>query len=116
MGECDLGANHTSAAMLAREMPEDRWETLKAEAWIGDAVLELFTRERILRESGVVDGAAAIRMTSNQFLSGLGEPTEVEAQIGRVYQGEGLVAAFAWIERELMPLFARQEAKRQRRR
>lgn len=87
----------------------------KAEAWIGDAVLELYARLRILGASGRVDGEAAIRMTSNQFLSGFGEPTEVEARIGRVYQSEGLAGAFAWIETEMIPLFERQEEKRRAR-
>ena len=95
-------------------MPERVKDELKAEAWIGDAVLELFARERILQRSGAVDGAAAIRMTSNQFLTAFGEPTEVEARIGRRYQAGGLAAAFEWIEAELMPVFARQEAKRAR--
>ena len=53
-------------------------------------------------------------MTSNQFLSAVGEPTKVEAEIGQVYQQDGLRAAFAWIEEHLMPMFARQEEKRQR--
>jgi len=44
----------------------------------------------------------------------LGEASEVEAELGRVYAGEGLEAAFRWIERKLMPLFERQENKRER--
>ena len=51
-------------------------------------------------------------MTSNQFLAALAEPSEAEARIGRVYEAEGLDAAFAWIETHLMPLFERQEANR----
>lgn len=86
----------------------------QADAWIGDAVLALYARLRILRETGAVDGARSIRMTSNQFLSGVGEPTRVEAEIGRVYSQQGLEAAFAWIEERLMALFDRQEAKRSR--
>jgi hypothetical protein len=87
-------------------------EQIMKEAWIGDAVLTLYARLKILREDGVTDGPKAARMTSNQFLAGLGEPSEMEARIGRVYAEAGLEAAFTYIETELVPLFARQEAKR----
>jgi hypothetical protein len=82
------------------------------EAWIGDAVLTLYARRRILREDGKVDGTKAERMTSNRFLSAFAEPSEAEAQIGRVYEQQGLDAAFEFIERKLMPLFEKQEARR----
>ncbi len=85
------------------------------DAWIGDAVLALYARLKILREDGRVDGEKCQRLTSNQFLSALGEPTKVEAQIGRVYTGEGLDAAFSWIDKNLLPLFERQEENRQKR-
>lgn len=85
---------------------------LRDEAWVGDAVLSLYAREHILREDGSLDAAKASRMTSNQFLSAFGEPTSVEARIGRVYQAQGLNAAFAWIEGEILPLFLKQEARR----
>ena len=87
---------------------------LREEAWIGDAVLCLYARVRILREGGGLDGDKCIRMTSNQFLSGFGEPTAVEAQLGRVYREQGLEEAFGWIEERLMPLFDKQEANRLR--
>ena len=90
----------------------DYQETEKTQAWIGDAVLALHVRLRILREEGRVDGAKATRMSSNQFLSSVGQPDAVEAHIGRVYQQEGLEAAFRWIDRKLMPMFARQELTR----
>jgi dsRNA-specific ribonuclease len=83
------------------------------EAWIGDAVLALYVRQRVLTEFGSIDGPRAARMTSNQFLSTRGEPSHVEAEIGRVYESDGLDAAFAWIDTYLMPLFERQETKRQ---
>ena len=83
-----------------------------AEAWIGDAVLALHAREKILREDGKLDGPKAERMTSNQFLAIIAEPSEVEAQVGRVYQNEGLAAAFQYIEQQLTPIFERQELKR----
>ena len=85
------------------------------EAWIGDAVLGLYARGRILRDGGAVDSAKFERMTSNRFLATLGEPSEVEAEIGREYESGGLDAAFSWIEQKLMPLFDRQEEKRLRR-
>jgi dsRNA-specific ribonuclease len=83
-------------------------------AWIGDAVLSLYARMRILREDGRLDGEKCVRMTSNQFLSAFGEPTKVEAEIGRIYEQAGLQAAFTFIEERLMPVFERQEEKRQR--
>jgi hypothetical protein len=90
---------------------ERRRRTLE-EAWIGDAVLCLYCRGRILKNDGALDGDKFNRMTSNQFLSAFGEPSEVEAEIGRVYSDDGLQAAFAWIEAKLMPRFDKREAKR----
>lgn len=94
---------------------DDR-SVLLQQAWLGDAVLALYVREKILREDGVLDGEKYTRMTSNQFLSGLGEPSAVEAAIGTVYQKEGLQAAFAYIESRLAPLFEKQENNRRKRR
>lgn len=87
-------------------MREDR---LRAEAWIGDAVLALYVRRRILDRDGAVDGQKSARMTSNRFLSNWGDPTAVEARIGRIYEETGLQAAFDWIEAELAPRFDREE-------
>ena len=84
------------------------------DAWIGDAVLALYARLKILREDGRVDGEKCKRLTSNQFLGTLGEPTRVEARIGRVYAGEGLEAAFIWIDKHLLPLFEKQEENRKK--
>ena len=99
---------------VSRRAESDRRKVLE-EAWIGDAVLSLFARERILRGDGLQDHEKFIRMTSNQFLAVIGEPSEVEAEIGRVYEREGLSAAFGWIEQRLMPVFERQEEKRRKR-
>ena len=88
---------------------------LVQEAWIGDAVLTLYARLKVLREDGVVDGAKCVRMTSNQFLGTMGEPTKVEAEVGRAYARAGLEAGFAWIEQNLVPMFERQEENRVRR-
>ena len=89
----------------------ERRRRILEEAWIGDAVLCLYCRDRILKRDGIVDGDKFARMTSNQFLSTFAEPSHVEAEIGRVYGREGLDAAFAWIEVNLMPNLEKREAK-----
>ena len=86
------------------------------QAWIGDAVLTLHARLKILRESGRIDAPLAAAMTSNHFLSASGDPTAVEAAIGRLYLEQGLQAAFDSIDSRLAPLFARQQQNRARRR
>ncbi len=87
---------------------------LRQDAWIGDAVLELYVRSYILKKDGRVDAEMKTRFTCNQFLNCMGNPTKVEADIGSIYQKEGLEAAFAWIRENLEPLFVTQEAKRKR--
>ena len=88
-------------------------EQILKEAWIGDAVLTLYVRRKILREDGITDGQKANRMTSNHFLATLQEPSEAEAEIGRRFEVGGLAAANDWIESRLVPLFEKQELKRQ---
>ncbi len=83
----------------------------RANAWIGDAVLALFARQYVLRERNMMDGEWFTRMTSNEFLSAFGNPTRVEASIGKLFLEGGLEAAFAWMDAELVPLFRRQIAK-----
>lgn len=68
---------------------------------MGDAVLCLYARQAILRAFGLVDGGRLQSITSNRFLARFGEPSEVEAEIGRVFEREGLEAAFAWIEEKM---------------
>jgi dsRNA-specific ribonuclease len=92
----------------------DRRRKLLEEAWIGDAVLSLYARRLILAEHGAVNSQQLERMTSNQFLAGIAEPSSVEAEIGRAYAEGGVEEAFKWIEEHLMPLYRRQEEKRQR--
>ncbi|MCP5540686.1 MAG: hypothetical protein H7A52_11155 [Akkermansiaceae bacterium] len=94
----------------------DTEEIERAQAWIGDAVLALCARRWILARRGAMDGALQARMTSNQFLSAFGNPTAVEARIGRIYEADGLEAAFAHIEETLFPLVEKQEKNRGRRR
>lgn len=81
-------------------------------AWIGDTVLDLFARTWILRERGSLCGETLMRMTSNSFLACFGNPTSVEAKIGAIYREDGLQPAFDWIEREILPLFEKQEKNR----
>jgi len=59
-----------------------------------------------------MDGEWFTRLTSNDFLSSFGNPTRVEASIGKLYLESGLEAAFAWMEAELIPLFRKQTANR----
>jgi hypothetical protein len=98
--------------MKRAEVERDARAELVKEAWVGDAVLSLYVRLKILRDDGVLDGPKSVRMTSNQFLGSIGEPTKVEAEIGRVYSRDGLDAAFRLIEERVMPVFEKQEAKR----
>ncbi len=87
-------------------------ERIRQEAWIGDAVLELYARSLILRRIGTVDAEMKTRLTCNEFLACLGVPTKVEARIGVLYRDQGLQAAFDFIEKELEPLFLKREANR----
>jgi hypothetical protein len=85
----------------------ERRRKILEEAWTGDAVLCLYARQVILRATGAVDGELLQSMTSNRFLTRFGEASEVEAQIGRVYEREGLDAAFAWIEQTMGKAWAK---------
>ncbi|MDD5199409.1 MAG: ribonuclease III domain-containing protein [Terrimicrobiaceae bacterium] len=97
-------------------MPAKLPSDVRSAAWIGDAVLSLFVRGWILREHGAMDGGRLTAFTSNQFLAIFGNPTEVEAGIGRIYERDGLPAAFAEIEAKLLPVFLAQERRRARQR
>ncbi|MEM8868546.1 MAG: hypothetical protein AAGC73_09795, partial [Verrucomicrobiota bacterium] len=86
-------------------MNEDEKRT---KAWVGDAVLALFAREWILQQKEIPPSQRAdifIQMTSNKFLSGLGEPTAMEAEIGLVYERDGLEAAYRYVETKFLPVF-----------
>lgn len=87
----------------------------REEAWVGDAVLALYMRKLILKEQGRMDGEMFIRCTSNEFLRNIGNATSVEALIGRIYEEQGLEAAFDWMEYELLPVFRKQEKNHQQR-
>ena len=86
----------------------------REEAWIGDAVLSLFARQYLLRTTGTMDAEEFTALTCNSFLSAFGPPTRMESRIGQVYQAEGLVAAFAFIEKEFLPLYLKQKQKRKK--
>ena len=89
-------------------------EDKRTKAWVGDAVLALFAREWILKQKDISNKERAnvfIQITSNQFLSSLGEPTSMEAEIGVVYEADGLHAAFEFIEQKILPLFLKRRAK-----
>ena len=89
-------------------------EDKRTKAWIGDAVLALFAREWILKQKDISTKERAevfIQITSNQFLAFLGEPTSMEAEIGVVYETDGLHAAFGFIEQKILPLFLKRRAR-----
>ena len=94
----------------------DPEEQLRNEAWIGDAVLALFARSWLLRigqgESSKDRNRLFELWVSNQFLSTFGEPTSVEAEIGRTYASGGLDAAFTLIEEKLLDRFVQTARKR----
>lgn len=89
----------------------DREAQLRDEAWVGDAVLALYARKWILANplpSDLPKTEAFRRMTSNHFLSAFGKPTAVEAKIGRLYEEEGVEAAFAYLDKNIIPLYLKQ--------
>lgn len=94
----------------------DPEEKTRNEAWIGDAVLALFARSWLLQigqnESSKDRNQLFELWVSNQFLSSFGEPTGVEAAIGRTYASGGLEAAFTFIEENLLDRFVKTARKR----
>ncbi len=86
----------------------------REKAWVGDAVLCLFARKFVLRERNCMDAEWFTHLTSNGFLSALGNPTSVEAKIGRIYEEQGLEPAFAWMDENLIPLFRKQIARKKK--
>jgi hypothetical protein len=85
-------------------------QTIREEAWIGDAVLSLFVREWLLsnaNRSPVENQELFELFVSNQFLSSFGEPTHVEAEIGRVYRENGLNPTFDYLRTRFLERFIR---------
>lgn len=105
-------SHDVQAARVSQKEEDLRRE--REEAWVGDAVLALFARQYVLRERRTMDGEWFTRLTSNDFLSAFGNPTRVEASIGRAYQEGGLQAAFAWMDAHLVPLFQKQLGSKRR--
>jgi hypothetical protein len=70
-------------------------EKLRQDAWIGDAVLELYVRSWVLRHHGAMDAEMKTRFTCNQFLNCFGNPTKVEADIGVDSRAPGAVVCEA---------------------
>lgn len=90
---------------------------IQERSWVGDAVLALLAREWILKHGPRAFKERSDRyrnITSNQFLSALGHPDKVEAEIGTAYLENGLEGARAVFEQRLIPLFTKQENKRNR--
>lgn len=89
---------------------------MKDDAWIGDAVLGLFARQWLLEhpelEKQFSRQELFSRLTSNQFLASFGEPTAVEAKIGRRYREVGLKTCHFELEETLIPLFRKQLLKK----
>lgn len=86
------------------KVPPESDPTIRADAWLGDAILALYVRELLLElNRGLVDGDFFVALTSNDFLRLVGNATLVEAQIGVAYRQGGLSAAFEWIKTHLRP-------------
>jgi hypothetical protein len=91
--------------------------TVRGEAWVGDAVLALYARRWLLRHTtkkmSDADRQQLFELfVSNQFLSSFGEPSQVEATIGRKFEEEGLLAAFTHIEKSFLDAFRKSARKR----
>ncbi len=91
--------------------------TVRDQAWVGDAVLALYARRWLLRyttkKMSDADRQQLFELfVSNQFLSSFGEPSQVEATIGRKFEEEGLLAAFTHIEKSFLDSFRKSARKR----
>lgn len=96
-------------------LPPDLDPVVRAEAWIGDAVLALYVREWILEMNrGIMDGELFMELTSNKFLRLVGNATAVEAQIGIAYKQGDLATAFDWITTHLRPKMEQRIAIRRK--
>ncbi len=92
-------------------------EDKKSLAWIGDAILALYARKWILKQSSIQakERASVFQsMTTNEFLSHWGEPTQVESRIGKIFEEDGFEKAMHYIEANLLPIvIKRQKQKKQ---
>ena len=92
---------------------KDPREIEKAEAWLGDAVLALLVRDWLLKTLGTTDGELQSLVTSNHFLSRFGQPTAVEAALGRLWRDHGYTAAESEFREKFLPEMIRH-LRRQR--
>lgn len=93
----------------------DSESMLRDDAWIGDAVLSLYLRRLLLAneiEPASIRTEVFKYFTSNAFLNSFGRPTAMEAEIGTIYQQDGLGAAFRFMEAKYLPVIKRQLANR----
>ncbi len=84
-------------------------------SWVGDAVLALCARKWIIaheKDLGSTRHNLFRDMTSNDFLASFGSPTEVEAELGRIFEADGLAAAQAHFETRFVPVFIKQQRNR----
>ena len=88
---------------------------LRDSSWIGDAVLALCARSWIIaheKELGGTRHELFRDLTSNDFLASFGSPTAVEAELGDIYDREGLDGARSYFEARFIPVFIKQQRNR----
>lgn len=84
---------------------------LRDDAWTGDAVLSLYLRSLLLQNKVEPAGLRTEvfkYFSSNAFLNSFGRPTAMEAEIGAIYQSEGISAAFSFIEGKYLAIIRLQ--------
>jgi hypothetical protein len=111
------GANLYAVLESVRDEDMNSERRLRDQAWVGDAVLALYARRWLLRHTSKKMSDADRQQlfelfVSNQFLSSFGEPSQVEAAIGRKFEQEGLLAAFIHIEKSFLEPFCKSARKR----
>jgi len=102
---------NVAQCLTLRQIATMNERTKRDLAWVGDAVLALFARNWLLAQTDVNPEDRIeqfISLTSNQFLSSFGEPTAMEAEIGKIYERDGYDAAAQFIEEKFLPVFKRQ--------
>lgn len=104
----DTAASTASAPVEQRHSPLSESSMNEQQlAWLGDSVLGLVMREWLLDtypRRGSELGELFAWSTSNDFLSAFGQPTSVEAGIGRIYLREGIRAAMRYVQSDILPL------------
>jgi dsRNA-specific ribonuclease len=98
--------------MAVSRSQEKAIQQQREQAWLGDAALSLLVREWLLEREGRIEAELFADLTSNRFLSRLGSPTAVEAEIGRAYRDGGLDGARRWLRERLLPHFEKSLNRR----